>query len=211
MPRPKPTGLPPAEAEQIRTHALLDVAAEVFLEQGYEAASTAEIAKRASASKQTFYTRFPTKEKLFLAVVDYRTSRLPERFAVLFEQSRPVRLVLLDTARALLSVILSPEHVAISRIIYMEARHFPEVARYLIERGPDRVRDSVATYLHKQSQLGLLQVDDPLLASTHFAGLVIGDLLHRALLGMNQIRSKKALESRAESSVDAFLKIYSSR
>ena len=208
MPRPKPTGILPAQAEQLRIHSLLDVAAEVFLEQGYEAASMAEIAKRASASKQTFYARFPTKKNLFLAVIDHRTSRLPERFRLLSEQSRPVRLVLLDMARALLSIVLSPENVALSRIVYMEARQFPEAARYLVERGPDRARDDVADYLRKQDRSGLLRVQDPLLASTFFAGLVVGDLFHRALLGMNQHKSKKALEHRAESSVDAFLTIY---
>ena len=208
MPRTKTSGVPPAEAEELRTQALLEIAAAVFLEQGYEAASTAEIAKRASASKQTFYARFPSKEKLFLAVIDYQTSKLPERFRLLFEQSRPVRLVLLDTARALLTIVLSPEHVALSRIIYMEARQFPEAARYLVERGPDRVVNHVADYLRAQDRAGFLRVQDPLLASTHFTGLVVGDLFHRALLGLNQHKSKKALERRVESSVDAFLKIY---
>lgn len=208
MPRPKSNGLPPAQAQQLRTNMLLDVAADIFLEQGYEAASTADMAKRANASKQTFYTRFATKEKLFLAVIDYRTSKLPERFSFLFEQTSPVRLVLLDAARALLSVILSPEHIALSRIIYMEAPRIPEAARYLVERGPDRVRISIADYLSKQDRLKLIRVEDPLLASTHFTALVVGDLLHRALLGMNQHKTKKARETRVESSVDAFLKIY---
>ena len=208
MPRPKPNGLPPAEAEQLRTDALLDRAAEVFLEQGYEATSTAQIAKHASISKQTLYARFQTKEKLFLAVIDHRTSKLPEQFSILFEQTRAVRPVLLDAARALLSVILSREHIDLSRIVYMEAPRIPEVARYLVERGPDRVKISIADYLSRQSRLRLLRVDDPLLASTNFTALVVGDLLHRALLGMNRHKTKKALEARVESSVDAFLKIY---
>ena len=208
MPRPKPNGLPPAQAKQLRTDALLDKAAEVFLELGYEAASTAEIAKRASVSKQTLYAGFRTKRKLFLAVIDYRTSKLPKRFLVLFEQTHPIRAVLLDTARALLSVILSPDNVALSRIVYMEAPRIPEAARYLVERGPDRVGILIADYLSKQDSLKLIRVEDPILASTHFTALVIGDLLHRALLGINQYKTKKALETRVENSVDAFLKLY---
>lgn len=210
MPRPKSTGLSPAQAEQLRTNALLDTAAQVFLEQGYEAASTAEIAKRAGASKQTFYARFPTKEKLFLAVINHRTSKLPEKFPLLFAQTCPVREVLSDIAHVLLHEILNPEHVALSRIVYMEAKRFPEAARYLVERGPDRAIVAVANYLSKQDQFGLLRVEDPLLASTQFSALVVGDLFHRALLGMNQHKSRKALDARVISSVNAFLKIYAS-
>ena len=47
MARPKSSGLPKAEEEQLRRKHLLDVAAEVFFEMGYDAASTAEIAARA--------------------------------------------------------------------------------------------------------------------------------------------------------------------
>lgn len=208
MPRPKSTGLSPAQTEQSRINALLNTAAEVFLEQGYEAASTAEIARRAGASKQTFYARFPTKEKLFLAVINHRTSKLPERFPLLFEQTWPVRDGLSAIANVLLYEILSPEHVALSRIVYMEATRFPEAARYLVERGPDRVRFSVANYLRKQDELGLLQVEDPLLASTQFSALVVGDLFHRALLGVNQHKQRRALAARVASSVEAFLRIY---
>lgn len=116
--------------------------------------------------------------------------------------------MLSDIAHVLLYEILRPEHVALSRIIYMEATRFPEAARYLVERGPDRVRVAVANYLSKQDELGLIRVEDPLLASTQFFALVIGDLFHRALLGMNQHKSRKLLAARVASSFDAFIKIY---
>lgn len=209
MPRPKSTGLSPAEAGRIRVDHLLDIAAAIFLEQGYEGASTTEIAKRANASKQTFYTRFASKEKLFLAVIDHRTSKLPAQFELLFEKTLPIRQVLLETARALLTAILSPEHIALLRIVYMEAPHLPEAAKLLLERGPDRGTDALAQYLNAQTRLRTVKVENPLVAARHFVGLVVGDLVHRELLGFTQARPKKALQSRIETSVDAFLKIYS--
>lgn len=208
MPRPKSTGRPPAEEEQFRTNQLLDTAAQVFLEQGYEAASTTEMARRAKASKQTFYQRYPTKEKLFLAVIDHRTSKLPEQFALIFRKNDPIRQVLTETARTLLAAILSQEHIALLRIVYMEAPHFPEAARFMLERGPDRGTSALAEYLGTQSRLGIVHIEDSLLAARQFAGLVVGDLVHRLLLGKTQLRSKKLLQSRVETGVDAFLKIY---
>ena len=72
--RPTP-GRPTAIAAAGRIEHLLDVAAEVFIENGYEGASVGEIARRANASKQTLYSRYPTKAELFLAVMSGRCER----------------------------------------------------------------------------------------------------------------------------------------
>jgi TetR/AcrR family transcriptional regulator of autoinduction and epiphytic fitness len=61
-----------ARLHEERLTELLDVAAEVFISEGFSAASTNEIARRANSSKTTFYSRFPTKEQLFLAVIERR-------------------------------------------------------------------------------------------------------------------------------------------
>lgn len=49
---------------------LLDVALEVFVEQGYHAASMDEIAERAGVSKPVVYQHFPGKLDLYLALLE---------------------------------------------------------------------------------------------------------------------------------------------
>ncbi len=208
MPRPKSNGLPKEKEEQFRVHQLLDAASEVFLEAGYEAASTAEMARRAHSSKQTFYARFPSKQKLFLAVIDYQTLKVADQVSVLFKTDQAIRPLLLQVARELLGTLLSKEHVALARLVYMESPRFPEAARYLMERGPDRGIANLAQRLKQQTSMGVLTAEDALLAAQHFSGLVVGDLVHRALLGLKIPRSRTLLEARAESAVDAFLRIY---
>ena len=44
-----------------RVAEILDIAAGVFIAEGFAAASTNKIARLARASKTTFYSRFPTK------------------------------------------------------------------------------------------------------------------------------------------------------
>ena len=61
MPRPKSSGLPKAEEERLRLTQLLDVAAEIFFEIGYEAASTAEIAARAHSQSGRCIRASPVK------------------------------------------------------------------------------------------------------------------------------------------------------
>jgi AcrR family transcriptional regulator len=59
------SGRPPAAEAELRAAHLRDIAAEVFLEFGYEATSLGEIAKRAGASKETLYAHYADKADLF--------------------------------------------------------------------------------------------------------------------------------------------------
>ena len=64
-----------------RVGQLLDAAAEVFAESGYEAATTNAIAARAGASPGTLYQFFPNKEAMAEALADRYLVRLGEIFA----------------------------------------------------------------------------------------------------------------------------------
>jgi AcrR family transcriptional regulator len=88
--------------EQLRLMPLLDVASEVFLELGYEVASTAEIAARAHSSQRALYAHFHSKKDLFLAVIDYRTSKIADRVSALFQSEESIRPLLLRVASELL-------------------------------------------------------------------------------------------------------------
>lgn len=69
--RPSKTDRPDGSSRQ----ELVDAAAEVFAEQGYDAASVDQVIGRAGLSKGTFYFNFASKEDLFLAVIDDRVDR----------------------------------------------------------------------------------------------------------------------------------------
>src|SRR5471032_2591621 len=52
-----------------------------FAEQGYQAASTAAIARRAGISQPYIYALFPSKQDLFIAVHDRVIERIRQTFA----------------------------------------------------------------------------------------------------------------------------------
>jgi AcrR family transcriptional regulator len=52
-----------------------------FAEQGYQAASTAAIARRAGISQPYIYALFPSKQDLFIAVHDHVMERIRQTFA----------------------------------------------------------------------------------------------------------------------------------
>ena len=58
---------------------LMEAAEEVFADKGYYEAAVDEIARRSNSSKGSVYFHFPSKESLFLAVVDHLGNRLMQR------------------------------------------------------------------------------------------------------------------------------------
>src|SRR5471030_1490574 len=60
---------PDLSRSDARRRAILDVASEVFLAQGFAATSMSEIAVRLGGSKGTLYNYFRSKEELFAAIM----------------------------------------------------------------------------------------------------------------------------------------------
>jgi AcrR family transcriptional regulator len=62
-------GRPPLRSDDETREIVFDAARHVFAENGYAAASTEELARRAGISTKTLYRLFPTKAALFEAMV----------------------------------------------------------------------------------------------------------------------------------------------
>ena len=76
--------------QQLRTQQtqkrLLDAAEEVFVRDGYEAAQLDAIAATAGRSKGAVYTHFKSKEDLFLALFEHRTSSFINRLVAILRK-----------------------------------------------------------------------------------------------------------------------------
>jgi TetR/AcrR family transcriptional regulator, mexJK operon transcriptional repressor len=163
---------------------LLDIAAEVFIADGFAAASTNEMARRANASKTTFYSRFPTKKDLFLAVVERRMTSIFEQVARFPEQSN-LESTLRQFGLNLLRIALSPQQVSLIRMIGMEAGRYPELAGRFYENGPKRGEEALASYLARQISSGQLRKDDPRIMARHFMSLITGSPVRWFVLGFD--------------------------
>jgi TetR/AcrR family transcriptional repressor of mexJK operon len=86
---------------------------------------------------------------------------------------------------------------------------FPELARVLYERGPQRSAATLAQMFKRLAGRGLLVMDDPLVAATNFNWLVMSDPLNKAmLLGDEAIPKSAALRRHAAEAVRVFLAAY---
>ncbi len=199
-------GRPPAEEVAARAERLLDVATEVFLAEGFKGASMSEIARRAGASKQTLYARYPSKAALFAALVERKASHLFETIGPLGED-RSLRETLVHCGSSLLELVLSEDARGVHRVVIAECMEFPELAEIFWERGPGRVRAMLAEYLRAQQKSGEIRCDDPEQAVEVLLGLVVSGASLRAWLGIQPtlVRTPAQRKAWVKYAVDVFL------
>jgi AcrR family transcriptional regulator len=154
-----------------RRRAILEVAERAFLERGFADTSMSTIAAELGGSKTTLWSYFPSKDELFAAVLDAKIADFQQALDGALIPGGDTGASLRRFGGILLRKILSPLSVALHRLIVGEAERFPWIGRAFAERGPDRVRARLATYIAEEMAAGRLRKGDAMLASRQFIAL----------------------------------------
>ncbi|MBO6902576.1 MAG: TetR/AcrR family transcriptional regulator [Rhizobiaceae bacterium] len=165
--------------------AILDAATEVFLRDGYLGTSMDEIATLSSVSKQTVYKHFSSKEALFVEIVSSLTDRTGDAVHAEMppmQEAGDVATYLEAYGYRQLSIVLTPRIMQLRRLVIGEVSRFPDLARVLYERGPQRAMGELADLFSQLAADGLLAVKDPAMAAVHFNWLVMAQALNQAML-----------------------------
>lgn len=210
---PSPTTSPGETGRSARKRrAILDAATEVFLQHGYLGTNMDEIAALSEVSKQTVYKQFDSKEALFVEIVSSMTNEagdlvhneIPDTI-----DNDDIAAYLCDYGYRQLLVVLTPRIMQLRRLVIGEVSRFPELARVLYERGPMRAVAEIAALFDELARRGLLGIDDPMTAASHFNWLVMSAPLNQAmLLGDDAIPTDQELRRHAEEGVRVFLAAY---
>jgi TetR/AcrR family transcriptional regulator, mexJK operon transcriptional repressor len=183
---------------------ILDVAEKLFLSHGFGATSIEAVAKHAGISKRTFYHRFPGKERLFEAVV----RRLIERWLPPFDSEMLSAPDLADalrhTAEYILRIALTPEALALHRLVIHEAQRFPGLARIMHELGAASGIERIASHLEPRIKSGELRPIDPRFAAEQFILAVVTGPQRRAL-GLGIALNAIEISAHAGNAVSLFL------
>jgi AcrR family transcriptional regulator len=190
-----------------RRDAILDVAYECFVAEGYGATSMSTIAARLGGSKGTLYNYFKSKEELFEAFVRRSCSRL---WMQLDDppDAGGARERLVKMAVDFINHLLAPEALAIYRLVMGEGERFPELARLFYEAGPRAGIAHFAEIINGFMDQGLLRRADPTVAAHHFKDLAMSGLHNLRLWGVIGDPSPAERRRRAEVAVDTFLRAY---
>jgi TetR/AcrR family transcriptional regulator, mexJK operon transcriptional repressor len=127
-PRRRARGRPRLEDVADIESELVEVALSEFLKHGYGGTSMATIVKAAGVSKTTLYSRFASKQDLFIAMMKKMVEgNISARIRAVESPSRPLADMLREFAYQSLEIGLDPIHFGVIRLIYGESHRFPEL------------------------------------------------------------------------------------
>jgi AcrR family transcriptional regulator len=199
---------PPEVLAPEKRSQILEGAARVFAEDGYEGASMARIAAVAGVSKGTLYNHFESKADLFSRYVEGTCERnLRQMFSLEAERGDP-EAMLRAIGERMVALMLSEAGRTIYRVVVAEAAKFPALARHFYEAGPVRAMAHLADLLAAETKAGRLAVPDPDFAAEQFFGLCQTRVVMRSKL-MLELEPEPADVARVvEGAVAMFLAAY---
>jgi TetR/AcrR family transcriptional repressor of mexJK operon len=195
-----------------KREAILQAATELFLTREYAGTSMEDIAVAAAVSKQTVYKHFSDKQTLFrevaLGSVQHVSRDFQSQVGAVAE-APDVPAALRDLARNYVTAVMNPVLLRRRQLVLREAGRFPDLARKYHESGPRQTISVLTTAFARLADRGELAMDDPRLAATQFAFLVVGEPLDTAMFrGAGRGRRTLELHALAEAGVEVFLAAY---
>ena len=191
-----------------KAETILAAAERAFLAGGFGAVTMDAIAREAGVSKATVYAHFHGKEELFGAVIAHLSERRFGGFSADALDPLDIAASLTTIARRFLDLVLSPEAIALNRIIIGEVIRFPVLGQVFWTAGPERIRAQIEAFLRRAAEAGSLAIPDPRMAAEQFAALARGEIHLRSLMRLEDPADPAALDAAAASAVATFLRAF---
>jgi TetR/AcrR family transcriptional regulator, mexJK operon transcriptional repressor len=209
--RREPSSVAPENRSARKRRTILDAGRTLFLQRGYLGTSIDQIAALAAVSKPTVYRFFADKEALLEAIVLGTLDQAGEPFRAglpSLATSTDLAADLEGVARDYIAMVTQPSVLQLRRLVIGASHELPDLARTYYERAPERTLAALADVFQQLATQGRLQVDDPLLAASHFAFLVVGCVLDKSLFCGDRPFTRRELKAQVTGGVRAFLAAY---
>ena len=164
---------------QARRDTIIEAAIQLFEEAGYEGASMSELARRLGGSKATLYGYFPSKEELFVGVVEaFATAHLAEATAIVeaaIDEAPALAPLLRKAGGCMLQVMLNDRRaILVYRMVMAEAGR-SELGGLFHRAGPQQFADALTQLFAGAMQRGALRRLDPAIAAMQFMSLLTAE------------------------------------
>lgn len=195
--------------KEAKRRSFVQAGSALFIEKGYSNVSIDAIAAGAGASKVTFYNYFASKEALFEAVVLEQRIPALQRMTAMPHDGPDLAQILFDTGLAYLQLKLSPEVVAIDRLVIGEATRLPELARIYHASGPTKTVGVVQVLMeHLLARQFLQSTQSVRTLALHFMSLCDSGIYLRQVWGLDPVPTDAQLATSVHSAVAAFIGAY---
>ncbi len=169
---------PRQRRKEARPQELLAAALELFVEKGFAAARSEEVAQRAGVSKGTLYLYYPSKEELFKAMVrESLSSRIAEASVLIAQFAGPTPELLRRVMHLWWTEVGMSPAGGITKIMMAEARNFPELASFFHEEVIAPTQALLAQVIQRGIDRGEFRPVHPAMT----VQVLIGPMLHMVL------------------------------
>ncbi|MBY6262503.1 TetR/AcrR family transcriptional regulator [Azospirillum sp. 412522] len=197
--------LPPASYDA-KAEQIVAAAREVFLELGYAATSMDQVAQQARVSKTTLYTRFPSKEELYTAVISAECERRGLRFQPEMFDGMPLRDVLVQVGRRFVDLLWSDAAIRVHQGVVGEATRMPDAAKLYFQAGPEQGIANFVALFTRLTERGLIATDDPAFVARQFLAAMQGGAYCQLVLGLCPEPTEEERRTFVDKAVDLFLR-----
>nr|WP_308384832.1 TetR/AcrR family transcriptional regulator [Vibrio parahaemolyticus] len=187
---------------------IIEVATDLFIEQGYKDTSLDQIVAICGGSKQTLYRYFSNKEGLFVEVLAYNTkTSLESVFQLADKQEEPLQKTLHDFAKKYLKGICSNPILSLYRIVSADFNKHDSVPNQFWQTGPQRIHQYLIDFFKCETISAQLNIKDADLACEQLLALIKLDYHNMALMGFD-FPTDEELDLHTQKAVAAFLALY---
>lgn len=166
-----------------RSEDTLRVAARLFLEHGYANVSINVLIKEVGGSKRDFYAEFENKEGLFRRVVISMCEDVLAPLRALPIDEGPAEETLRAFGEMFLTFLLTPEVLALQRLVISESAVNPEFARIFYNQGPQSAHRVAADMLSDLKNRGEIEVESPNISAILFCDMLVSEFQFRKAAG----------------------------
>lgn len=198
-------------SRQARYKVIVQIATRYFIEHGYNGTTMSGIAGALGGSKGTLWSYFPSKQQLFIAVIDRMTTEFQNEMTQILKPGSNIEQTLFKFCRELVTRITSSDALALYRLVLSESSRFPEIGKVFFERGPARIHKLLADFLGSAMDQQSLCVVDPARAAHQLIRLCTSGSRQDRILGIVERVTSAEIELDVTIAMDIFLRAYSRR
>lgn len=170
-----------------RINDLVVIAAQMFLDKGFDAVAVDDLIARAGGSRRNVYSHFGGKEGLFEAAMMHVCAEMAKPLENLNIDGLDPADVLPEFGRELVKTALSPRTLAVHRLLTTEGKRFPAIAQAMLAASYEKVIGILASWIatHQQSANRKLTTEIPAkVLAVQFVSMISSDLKLRAIVGL---------------------------
>lgn len=179
-----------------KRYQILESAAHIFMQHGYERASMDSVAKESGVSKQTVYSHFKSKDALFSAVIERKCESYQIDQSAICQYQLPLNSILKNFAIKFIQLLSDDDVISMYNAVIGEAQNAPHVAQLFYEAGPVHSIELIQHLLqaHPESRLSAELAKE---ASVDFFNLLKGEFHMRSLLHLPFKLDEATIEHKA--------------